>query len=341
MTDDLRGLLARAALAGDDIPLSVDAMIRDGRRRRRRVAGSLTAVAALAVAGIVVASGTLVQRGDGNSSTGGTAGVAGATPGAAGVTFQRVTGGVTAIFHNPHATAAELHEAFLQQGIDVAVELAPVSPSLVGQVVSPGLTVISGQQITGVNGSQWCEGPGQADPCSVGVMIPSRYNGSGRITIGRAARPGELYVTANDATATGEPLACTAMLGATIAEAQVILHQRGLTASWTATGSSKRVDPSTLGDRVVVNAVATSPGQVLLEAEPRAEFLAYPARAWPCGAGAPAPHATEPVVLLSASAPGSGVGSTPPPGAAAATPSAVEDVPGASTTTGNPTPHSG
>jgi hypothetical protein len=67
MTDDLRGLLSAAALEGDDIPLSVDAMIRDGRRRRRRVVGSLTTLAALGVATIVIVSGTLVQRGDGNS----------------------------------------------------------------------------------------------------------------------------------------------------------------------------------------------------------------------------------------------------------------------------------
>jgi hypothetical protein len=290
MTSDLRGLLADTALEGDSIPLSVDDMIRGGRRRRRLIVGS--AAATLAVAGIVTVSGVFLQRGGGTSSPS-----TGQSAASAGVTFQQVSGGVTAIFHDPTASAASLHEAFLQHGLDIVVDVLPVSPSLVGQVMQGVQEPAQGHNgITVVLGEKGCQYYGAVQPCPIGVMVATGYTGTQHIMIGRAAKPGELYAEANDPTAQGEALACTHVLGATIPEAQRMLTGLGLTASWTATGSSARVDPSTLVGRVVGNATPISPGQLLLEAEPAAKFKAYPALSWPCSSARPVVSATEPHV---------------------------------------------
>jgi hypothetical protein len=288
MTRDLRGLLADAALEGDSIPLSVDDMIRGGRKRRRLIVGS--AAATLAVAGIVTVSGVFLQRGTNSPPTGQSAA-------SAGVTFQQVPGGVTAIFHDPTASAASLHQAFLQHGLDIVVDVLPVSPSLVGQVLQP-LKVPSQAptEITAVFGDRGCQGDGVVQPCPIGVLIPTGYHGMQHIFIGRAAKPGEMYAESNDPTAQGEPLACTHVLGATVPQAQRMLADLGLTASWMAMGSSKRVDPSTLVGMVVGNANPMAPGQLLLEAFPRAEFAAHPPGSWPCSSAPPVISATEPPV---------------------------------------------
>jgi hypothetical protein len=288
MTSDLRSLLADAALGGDSIPLSVDDMIRGGRKRRRLIVGS--AAATLAVAGIATVSGVFLQQGTNSPPTSQSAA-------SAGVTFQQVPGGVTAIFHDPTASAASLHQAFLQHGLDIVVDVLPVSPSLVGQVMQGVQEPAHGHNgITVVLGEKGCQYYGTVQPCRIGVMVATGYTGTQHIMIGRAAKPGELYAESNDPTAQGEALACTHVLGATIPEAQRMLTGLGLTASWTATGSSARVDPSTLVGRVVGNATPISPGQLLLEAEPAAEFKAYPAFSWPCSSATPVVSATEPHV---------------------------------------------
>jgi hypothetical protein len=288
VTSDLRGLLADAALEGDGIPLSVDDMIRGGQRRRRLIVSS--AAATLAVAGIVTMSAAFLERGTSSPSMGQSAA-------SAGVTFEQVPGGVTAIFHNPTASPASLQEAFLQHGLDIVIDVLPVSPSLVGQVLQP-LKVPSQAptEITAVVGDGGCQGTGIVQPCPIGVLIPTGYHGTQHIFIGRAAKPGEMYTESNDPTAQGEMLACTHVLGATIPQAQRMLVELGLTASWIAMGSSKRVDPSTLVGMVVGNANPMAPGQLLLEAFPRAEFAAHPPGSWPCSSAAPVISATEPSV---------------------------------------------
>ncbi len=276
MTSEIQHLLKEAAVDGDTIPLSLDHIMRAGLRRRRGTSALIASCVVGTVA--VVAAGAVLLSGQGRvvGQVGGTAPVVGGQPD---VTISS-TGAITAIFHDPEATASTLNQVFRDRGLNIQVQLGASSPSGVGRLLTlERFDGGSGRSLSMVNSESPCGG---TQACTIGITVPADYSGSSRLVIGRAARPDEDYTSAADATTQGEALACSNIIGATVAQAQVILVKRGLTADqWRGLGNVD-LNLATSGDLVVNNAVSSRLGHVLLEAEPASEFAKYPAKNQPC-----------------------------------------------------------
>jgi hypothetical protein len=139
-------------------------------------------------------------------------------------------GEITATVVDPFAAQTQLDAAFAKQGLKITVKLLPVSPSIVGTVLSvdesnPGTT-----QIKPLQGGHCLQGGGG---CSIGIEIPRDFRGEGSIYLGRPAKPGERYESSDSAFAPGEPLHCTGLLGARVTTALPTLQAKGLAvAEW-------------------------------------------------------------------------------------------------------------
>ena len=118
--------------------------------------------------------------------------------------------------------------AFAAHGLDITLKLVPVSPSLVGSVVYMGTS--EGASDIQVLHSATREAPG--GPLSIGLRIPVDFQGQADIVLGRAARPGETYVSTGDAFAPGEALYKSGLMGLRVSEAVGRLKELGLTAEW-------------------------------------------------------------------------------------------------------------
>jgi hypothetical protein len=221
-------------------------------------------------------------------------------PAAAAVEFSRSDGYIVATVVNPYAAAQQLDAAFAAYGLDIDLKLVPVSPSLVGGVVY--MDEPSGASGIETLSSPTREAPG--GPLQVGLRIPVDFTGHADIDLGRAARPGETYVSAGDAFAPGEALYKSGLLGMRVREAVVRLEALGLTAEWRdqraassglprpipspsaspaasasptpvassspapilmpASGESLAVSPQEIPDNWVTGAVPIAPGKVLI-----------------------------------------------------------------------------
>jgi hypothetical protein len=176
---------------------------------------------------------------------------------ARGVAFHKdETGYLNATITDPTASAAEMQASFAQHGFDISVYLKPVSPSFVGSIPAEPTSSNQIDPIWGPEGS--CFYPGGGTRCQIGIRIPLDFNGSAAIVVGRAAEPGEVYVSSNDAFAPGEALHCSGVLGLTVADAQPILAKLGVTVIWRTGGDDppQGADPSTIGDQFITDAVA-------------------------------------------------------------------------------------
>jgi hypothetical protein len=234
-----------------------------GRQRRwrgRHVLGSRRwRVSLAATATAVVAVGVLI-------------GVeAFAPPAAAGVEFARSDGYLMARVVDLRADPDAMRAAFRERGLDIDLELVPVSPSLVGEIVAssesePGIEDIP-------DPARGC--PEELHCGPIGLRIPLDWDGEAQIVLGRAARPSESYVSAGDAFAPGEALHCaTGVIGATVGSARAVLDRRGLAVIW---HIEEKVDGEVVGrivespdgilDWVVVRAIPASAGSVHLFAE--------------------------------------------------------------------------
>ena len=80
------------------------------------------------------------------------------------------------------AAAEQLRSLFRAHRFDITVTQEPVSPRLVGSIISS-----SGSVLTGITGP--CAGG--ASGCTDGIVLPVHFTGPARIVVGRAARPGE------------------------------------------------------------------------------------------------------------------------------------------------------
>jgi len=227
---------------------------RSATRRRRVVLAFAAAVALVAL----VAIGAVLFR---------------PAPAAAGVRFSTTHGFIVARVTDPTASAAQLRAAFAEHGLDITLQLLPVSPSLVGTVI-----VISseGSGIEALQGGKCITGGGG---CPVGLRIRSTYRGHAEITLGRRARPGEMYDSTASAFAPGEPLHCSGLVGARVTRAAAALKARGLSATWRPylDSGNTELSPASVGNFFVIDADSMAPAKVLVWVAPkRANQLGKP-----------------------------------------------------------------
>lgn len=149
-------------------------------------------------------------------------------PAAAAVEFRTSGNYIVAIVVNPYAATQQLDAAFAAYGLDITLKLVPVSPSLVGGVVY--MDEPSGASAIETLPSSTREAPG--GPLQVGLRIPIDFKGHADIDLGRAARPGEAYVSTGDAFAPGEALYKSGLLGMRVSAAELKLKALGLSAEW-------------------------------------------------------------------------------------------------------------
>ncbi|HXB64259.1 MAG TPA: hypothetical protein VNV42_05210 [Solirubrobacteraceae bacterium] len=143
------------------------------------------------------------------------------------VAFRTAPGGdIIATVTDPLAAQAQLDAAFAQQGLKITVTLLPVSPSIVGTVVSVGESGPGMAQIKPLQGGHCLSGGGG---CAIGIDIPRDFHGEGSIYLGRPAKPGEPYESGDSAFAPGEPLHCSGLLGARVAAALPALEAKHFT----------------------------------------------------------------------------------------------------------------
>jgi hypothetical protein len=153
-------------------------------------------------------------------------------------------GYITATVTDPFAAQSSLDTAFRAAGLDITVSLVAASPSAVGTVVEIS-EPSNGPQIKALSGGTCVTGGGGPGNCPVGLKIPRDFTGTGSVTLGRPAKPGEDYESTNSAFAPGERLHCSALIGATVATAQSVLASRGMTAQWQPTQTSAGPKPAT------------------------------------------------------------------------------------------------
>ncbi len=135
-------------------------------------------------------------------------------------------GAIVATVTEPFAAESQLDSAFAAQGLKITVNLLPVSPSIVGTVLSVGESNPGAAQIRSLQGGHCLMGGGG---CAIGVEIPRGFSGTGSITLGRPAKPGEPYESSASLFAPGEALHCSGLLGVRVADALPVLQRTALT----------------------------------------------------------------------------------------------------------------
>lgn len=205
------------------------------RRRRPIMAG--VAVAAAAALAIAIAVSDR-QGGAGTPPTSAGQPSKGA-PGASVelVAFSKSGANVVARITDPFAAASQLDAAFHSHGIDISVQVLPVSPSLIGSIVYVGSP--ASVDIAPIHAGKCLAGGTQ---CTVGLVIPAGFHGPADVTVGRAARPGERYASADDSFGPGEALHCSGILNNPVSEATPALKSRGLSPEWRIEGVSPSHD---------------------------------------------------------------------------------------------------
>ena len=240
---------------------------RTGRRPRRRALLVVPLVAGLSAAAAFIA----VSAGSSSAPPAGSA----TTPPAASahaLAFTTSADSITVIVRDPLADPAVYRAELAAHHLDITIQMRPVSPSLVGSVFyldEPG----SGPQLIPITAKGACDTPGGGDICPVGVKIPAGFRGPAEIDFGRAARPGEQYVSAGSAFAPGEAMHGMTVKGKTVAEVVSQLRARHVSvAYYNEPGSGGQVNVhSAPGGWYVYDAVPWAPGQVMLFVGPTAQ----------------------------------------------------------------------
>ena len=190
----------------------------------------------------------------------------------AAVSFTQDGQYIVAVVEDPQADSQALTDAFDDHGLDITLQLLPVSPSFVGKFVE--LDTSEGQSgiETIFDDHADCSAPGSTS-CPIGLKIPLGFQGHANITLGRAGEPGEDYATVNDAFAYGELLHCSGLRGMTVEQALPVLSRLGVTTDWRSNDSSidkvDGIDPSTILDQYVTDALPRSQGTVYVWAAPQ------------------------------------------------------------------------
>jgi hypothetical protein len=232
---------------------------RDVRRRRIRVV-AVAAAAAIVVAAVV----TVSHRGSPLPPTRSAEKTYGSTiPGASLVDFSTDSNGdVVARITNPDAAASQLDAVFAAHHLDISVTVVPVSPSLVGTIVFNDEP--SGENIAPIQAGSCLAGGTQ---CWVGLIIPAGFTGHADVTVGRAAKPGEIYGSADSSFGPGEALHCAGVFNQPVATAAPIVAAKGLTVEWRVGNSTTNLSSAPAGD-YVVNGIPLSSTTVMLMVQP-------------------------------------------------------------------------
>jgi hypothetical protein len=178
--------------------------------------------------------------------------------------FTVKDGYITVIVKDPYADPNWYKADFEAHHLDITLRMRPVSPSLVGTVIytdAPSSAV--GSEITMIYG-KCAQAPSGGDRCAIGIKVPMDFHGQYEADFGRAARPGEVYVSANSAFAPGEALyGMKDIIGQPVAAVLAEIGKRHLTAILN--------DHSTFGAPgkfpgtwYVNDALPYAPGQVML-----------------------------------------------------------------------------
>ncbi|MEU0570483.1 hypothetical protein ABZ297_34540 [Nonomuraea sp. NPDC005983] len=208
----LEAIVTDEITAGDPVPRP-----RAPRRTRRLVVG-FVATAALVAAAVVGPS--LLTNGEGTATS--------YANSAIDVELRGDTW--VARVKDPYADHALYAEAFKAVGLDVGLNLVPVSPPRVGQVVRMAFegTVGNGKGVGGTTEPEGCT-LGQVG-CSLAVTVDRGFIGKGVISLGRAAKPGEKYQDAGPASRKGGMLAGYRADERTVGEVLAEVRRRGLKA---------------------------------------------------------------------------------------------------------------
>ncbi len=197
----------------------------------------------------------------------------GARRAAAAVSFTQDGQYIVALIEDPQADSQELTAAFAQHGLDISLQLLPVSPSFVGKFVFESDSGTGGPAIeTLYDDAADCTTPGGTS-CPIGLRIPLGFQGHADLALGRAGQTGEEYASANDGFASGEALHCSGLRGMTVHDALPVLDRLGVTVVWRSydpavDGDGTGIDPSTISDQYVTDAVPKAEGQVFIWVTP-------------------------------------------------------------------------
>ncbi|MGP3964007.1 hypothetical protein ACTWPT_49385 [Nonomuraea sp. 3N208] len=189
------------------------AKTRRPHRWRRLVAG-VVVTAGLAAAAVV---GPSVVAGIGGSAT---------SYASSAIDIRQENGQWVARIKDPLAEHAEYAKAFRAVGLDVDLQLVPVSPSFVGDLVrarpgpKPAGTFEGGLEPSG------CK-IGEAG-CHLAFRVPVGFEGDVRAQLGRPAEPGEVYLAAATATMPGEVLEGVRLEDRTVGEVLDEVRKRDL-----------------------------------------------------------------------------------------------------------------
>jgi hypothetical protein len=93
---------------------------------------------------------------------------------------------------------------FKAHHLDITLRMLPVSPSLVGTVVYTDASSSAVESEVTMIYAKCASAPSGGNRCAVGIKIPLDFHGQYAVDFGRAARPGEAYVSTNSASASGE-----------------------------------------------------------------------------------------------------------------------------------------
>ncbi|GAA0578357.1 hypothetical protein HPO96_14180 [Kribbella sandramycini] len=130
------------------------------------------------------------------------------------------------------ADAARYTADFQRMGLDIKVNVVPVSPPFVGQLSSfSGRTEQDTSQFRLLAPGEACNGTlTAADPgCQDGLEVPKNYNGKSTIEFGRTAKPGEQYYhTSLSATDKGELLEGLNLDGLKVGDAVPLVKTRAV-----------------------------------------------------------------------------------------------------------------
>lgn len=166
----------------------VTAARRDRRRRRGRIAGAVTAAAAAAAGSVALLW---------------------PSPAAADVEVRFRGDDVVVSIVDLQTDPDEVRDAMEDAGLAAEVVGAPTGPSAVGRFAGVSLTAPGPVPVT-TSGSDGVTFDG--------FVVPRDYPGTILITVGVPAEPGQMYDVGTDALAPGEPLACRAVVGRTVAD---------------------------------------------------------------------------------------------------------------------------
>jgi hypothetical protein len=179
--------------------------------------------------------------------------------------FTMSAGSITVIVRDPLADPTVYRAEFAAHHLDITLQMRPVSPSMVGAVFymdEPG----TGPHLIPITAKGACFTPGGGDNCPVGVKIPAGFRGPAEIDFGRAARPGEQYVSTGSAFAPGEAMHGMTVKGKTVTEVVAQLHARHVSVAYfNVEGPTGNTNVHSVpGGWYVYDAVPWAPGEVML-----------------------------------------------------------------------------